>query len=93
MWHSSGICGRRQQITVTLTKKLGADLIPGTLATIQPRIFCLPVSCLKYTSPVVLYGCETWSLNLKEERIVRFELLKAVKVWIVVFWFVTRVVL
>jgi hypothetical protein len=46
------------------------------LLIIQSRIFCLPVSYkkklrLKYTKlilPVVLYGCETWSLTLKEEH-------------------------
>ena len=46
------------------------------LAIIWCRIFCLPVCYLKiwrliYTElilPVVLYGCETWSLTLREER-------------------------
>jgi hypothetical protein len=44
------------------------------LAIIQSIIFCLPVSCQKIkiyktvTLPVVLYGCETWSLALREEH-------------------------
>jgi hypothetical protein len=46
------------------------------LAIIQSRIFCLPVLYQKNLKikiyktvilPVVLYGCETWSLTLKEE--------------------------
>jgi hypothetical protein len=46
------------------------------LATIRSRTFCLLVCCqkikrLEYTRlifPVVLYGCETWSLTLREEH-------------------------
>jgi hypothetical protein len=47
------------------------------LAIIQSKIFCLPVSYKKNLKikiyktvilPVVLYGCETWSLTLKEEH-------------------------
>jgi hypothetical protein len=47
------------------------------LAIIQSEVFCLPVSYQKnlkikiYKSvilPVALYGCETWSLTLREER-------------------------
>jgi hypothetical protein len=47
------------------------------LATIQSRTFCLLVCCLKiriYKTiilPVVLYGCETWSLTLREEHRLR----------------------
>jgi hypothetical protein len=50
------------------------------LATIQSKIFCLPVSHKKKLKiriyktvilPVVLYGCETWSLTLGEERRLR----------------------
>jgi hypothetical protein len=46
------------------------------LTTIRLRTFCLLFCCQKnlkirlYTTiilPVVLYGCETWSLTLKEE--------------------------
>jgi hypothetical protein len=48
-------------------------------AIIQSKIFCLPVSYknLKikiYKTvilPVVLYGCETWSLTLREEHRLR----------------------
>jgi hypothetical protein len=49
------------------------------LATIQSKIFCLPVSYKKlkikiYKTvifPVVLYGCETWSLTLRGEHRLR----------------------
>ena len=49
------------------------------LAVIRCRIFCLPVCYPKiniqiYRSkilPLVLYGCEIWSLTVKEERIVK----------------------
>jgi hypothetical protein len=46
------------------------------LATIQSRIFCLPVYSKNIKMriyktiifPVILYGCETWSLTLREEQ-------------------------
>jgi hypothetical protein len=50
------------------------------LAIIQSKIFCLPVLYKKNLKikiyktvilPVVLYGCETWSLILGEEHRVR----------------------
>jgi hypothetical protein len=49
------------------------------LATIQYRTLCLLVCCLKMEKleykkiflPVVLYGCETWSLTLREENWLR----------------------
>jgi len=49
------------------------------LAIIRRRIFCLPVCYPKFKvkinrniiSPVVLYGCETWSLTLREKRRLR----------------------
>jgi hypothetical protein len=50
------------------------------LAIIQSKIFCLPVSYQKNLKikiyktvilPVVLYGCETWSLNVGEEHRLR----------------------
>jgi hypothetical protein len=49
------------------------------LAIIQSKIFCLPVSYKKIKIsihkivilPGVLYGCETWSLTLREEHILR----------------------
>ena len=41
-------------------KKLRADCVQEMLAIIRCRIFCL-----------VLYGCETWSLTLWEERKLR----------------------
>jgi hypothetical protein len=52
------------------------------LATIHLRIFCLPVPSLKklkfkiYKTVIslVLYGCETWSVILREEyRLMVFE--------------------
>jgi hypothetical protein len=49
------------------------------LTIIQSKICCLPISCKKLNIkiyktvilPVVLYGCETWSLTLKEEHRLR----------------------
>jgi hypothetical protein len=50
------------------------------LATIKSRTFCLLVCCKKNVKiriykaiilPVVLYGCETWSLTLREEHRLR----------------------
>jgi hypothetical protein len=50
------------------------------LAIIQSKIFCLPVLYKKNLKikiyrtiilPVVLYGCETWSLTLREEHRLR----------------------
>jgi hypothetical protein len=49
------------------------------LAIIQSKIFCLPVSHIKLKIkinktvilPVVLYGCETWSLTLRGEHRLR----------------------
>jgi hypothetical protein len=47
------------------------------LATIESRAFYPLICCLKNTDitvnntinlPVVLYGCETWSLTLREEH-------------------------
>jgi hypothetical protein len=50
------------------------------LATIQSRTFCLPVCYKKNLKmriyktiilPVILYGCETWSLILRKEHRLR----------------------
>jgi hypothetical protein len=49
------------------------------LAIIQSKIFCLPVSyknlkiriCKTVILPLVLYGCETWFLSLREEHRLR----------------------
>jgi hypothetical protein len=50
------------------------------LAIIQSKIFCLHVSYIKKLQikiyktvilPTVLYGCETWSLTLREEHRLR----------------------
>jgi len=44
----------------------------GMLAIIWLTIFCLPVKTYRnIISPVVLYGCEIWSLTLREERRLR----------------------
>jgi hypothetical protein len=59
--------------------KFKAGRIQGMLAIIQSRIFCLSISYKKlkikiYETvilPVVLYGCETWSLTLREEHRLR----------------------
>jgi hypothetical protein len=46
-------------------------------AVIRCRIFCLAVAIKKFKIyrtiilPVVLYGCETWSLALREEHKLR----------------------
>jgi hypothetical protein len=49
---------------------------------IQSNILCIPVSCKNLNikiyktviMPVILYGCETWSLTLREEhRLTVFE--------------------
>ena len=61
---------------VAFTKKLRADWMQGMLATIRRRIFCLPVCSPSIKIkifravilPVVLHGCETWSLTLREAR-------------------------
>jgi hypothetical protein len=64
---------------MTFMMKSRADKIQGMLAIIQSRILFLPVSYKKlkikiYKTvilPVVLCGCETWSLTLREEHRLR----------------------
>jgi hypothetical protein len=61
-------------------KKLRADCSRGMLAVIWCRIFCLP-GCYPKNKKirvyrtvvlrVVLYGCKTWSLTLREEQRLR----------------------
>jgi hypothetical protein len=59
--------------------EIKSRLNSGNAAIIQSKIFCLPVSYKKlkikiYKTvilPVVLYGCETWSLALREEHRLR----------------------
>jgi hypothetical protein len=44
------------------------------LATIKSRTFCLLVKIRIYKTiilPMILYGCETWSLTLREEHRLR----------------------
>jgi len=64
------------RIKILFRKKLSADTSQGTLATFQCRIFWLPSVLSKNLKiniyrtiifPVVLYGCETRSLTLREE--------------------------
>jgi hypothetical protein len=66
-------------MVVTQLNRLREDYIPGMLATIQ---FSLLYSHLLSTNvkvkiyktiilPVVLYGCETWPLTLKDEHELR----------------------
>jgi hypothetical protein len=52
----------------------------GMLATIGSRVFCLPACCLEMVKvkicitimlSVVLCGCETWSLVLREDHRLR----------------------
>jgi hypothetical protein len=61
---------------MTFMMKSRVDSIRGMLAIIQSKFFCLPVSYKKLKIKtyktvilsVVLYGCETWSLTLREEH-------------------------
>jgi hypothetical protein len=59
----------------TALKKLRENLIRGMLATMQLRVVRLAVCYLQtIILPVDLYGCETWSLTLREgHRLVVFE--------------------
>jgi len=72
--------GTTMQIEVSFTKKLRADCSQGMLVIIQCRIL-LSSSLLSRNMTikiyrtvillVVLYGCETWSVTLKEEHSLR----------------------
>jgi hypothetical protein len=61
-------------------KGLTADKIRGMLAIIRFRAFCPPACCLGTSKvkiyqtiilPVALYGCETWSVTLREQHRLR----------------------
>jgi len=52
---------------ILIRKKLRADWSQGMSAIFWCGIFCLSV-CYTKIMRVVLYGCETWSLTLWEER-------------------------
>jgi hypothetical protein len=62
-----------------MPEEIKRRLNSGPIATIQSGTFCLLVCCLKtkirvYETiilPVVLYGCETWSLTLRQEHRLR----------------------
>jgi hypothetical protein len=65
---------------MTFMMKLRVDSIQGLLVIIHSKIFCLPTSYKKKLKikiyktvilPVVLYGCQTWSLTLREEHRLR----------------------
>jgi hypothetical protein len=79
VWHSSNIWEQHQQIKITYTKRLRADYIQGMLATIWFSLLSssllsriIKVKILKtIILPDVLYGCETWSLTLREEHRLR----------------------
>ena len=64
----------------SIQEEINSRLKLGMLAIIRCRIFCLPVCYPKNLKikiyrtiilPVVLYGCETWLLILREERRLR----------------------
>jgi len=64
---------------IIFRKKLRADSSQGMFAIIRCRIFCLQFATQKLKIkiyriiilPVVLYGCETWSLKVREEHRLR----------------------
>jgi hypothetical protein len=65
-----------EALKIIFRKKLRGDLIRVMLATIQSRTFWSSRLLSKHVKnriykiiilPVVLYGCETWSLRLKEK--------------------------
>ena len=63
----------------SIQEEIKSRFCHGMLAVIRCRIFCLLVCYPKIQRyihintilPVVLYGCETWSLTLSEERRLR----------------------
>jgi hypothetical protein len=66
--------------TIEENTEIKSRLIFGMPAIIQSKIICLPVSCQKNLKikiyktvilSVVLYGCETCSLTLREEQRLR----------------------
>jgi hypothetical protein len=68
--------GTTKQIQIPFVKKLKGDWTRRILAIIQYRIFCLSVCYQKYKCydkqnynfTDCLYGCQTWSLTLREKR-------------------------
>jgi len=76
-WNNSNVWEQPSRIKMLFRKKLRANTTQEMLAIFQCRIFCLPVCYPKikiYRTiilPVVLYGCETRSLTLREERRLR----------------------
>jgi hypothetical protein len=79
-WNSSNIWEQPKQIEVPFRKKLKTDSSRGMLVIIWCRIFLSSSLLSKNTKiqiyrtiilPVVLYGCETWSLTLREEHRLR----------------------
>jgi hypothetical protein len=47
VWRGSNIWELHRQIKIAFMTKLLADVPQGMLATIWPRLFCLPVCCPK----------------------------------------------
>jgi hypothetical protein len=78
-WKSSNYWEQPQQIKILLSKKLRADWCQGMFAVIWCRILCLSVCYQKFKDENIqnnnfaycLYGCETWSLTLREESRLR----------------------
>ena len=80
LWKSSNIWEQLQQIKILFRKKVRAGWSQGMTAIIRCRIYCfssllsknLKIKIYRTTIlPVVLHGCETWSLKLKEESRLR----------------------
>jgi len=71
--------GKTYCVKIPFVKKLRAEFSQGMRAIIRCRFFLFQFSIQNikikiYSSvilPVVLYGCETWSLTLREERRLR----------------------
>ena len=81
-WKDSNIWEQPKRVKILFRKKLRAELSQGMFAIIRYRIF--PTNLLTkniklkinrtIVLPVVFYGCETWSLTLREEgRLRTFE--------------------
>ena len=79
VWNSSNIWELPYYIKMAFVKKLKTNRSHGMLAIIRCRIFFLPVCYPNKKNtrikiyrtiilPVVLYGCETWSLTMKEKH-------------------------
>jgi hypothetical protein len=76
-WKNSDIWEITERFKILFRKKLRADCNQGMLAVIPRRIFCLLSKNINIkihrtvVLTVALYGCETWSLTLREGRRLR----------------------